>query len=237
MSLHSFRSFALAAFAFALALLPGTAAAQRPAYTAVEQTLDVDPPGVDCVATPGGCFKIHWVTSTGDAPAATDVDPANGRADYIDQVAQSVAEVYVREIRNFGWPAPPSDAISATPGGDGRHDVYVRNVSCGGIAFVQGEGAVAPGSSSWYSFTTLGRDMRTCYAGLSGPGDLSTMSQLDVIRDVFAHEYHHAIQLGMQRGGTGAFREATANWMNDEAYDGLNAVSYTHLTLPTILRV
>ena len=221
------RMLGLAALACGLSLPAPSALAQRPTYPAgSEQTLDVDPSGVTCATTPGGCFRIHWTTSGTQAPATTDTTPANGRPDYIDQIAQVVADVYTHEVVNMGWTAPPSDAASTTNGGDGRLDVYVSNVGCGSIASVASEGAVSPGSNSWYSFVVLDRDVRGCYTspGInSGPGNLATMTQLEVIEDVFAHEYHHVIQNGIRRSARAGFKESTSNWMNDEAYDDLNA--------------
>jgi Family of unknown function (DUF6055) len=225
MSRRLFRLTVLGLSAGAVALVPRGASAQRPTYTVAEQTLDVDPAGVNCATTAGRCFRLHWVNTTAAAPAQTDTTPANGRPDYIDQLADVVSEVYAREIASMGWTAPPSDASSATNGGSGRVDVYVTTVGCNSIAFVQSEGAVAPGSNSWFSFVAVDRDLRGCYtsAGInSGPGNLATMSQLEVIRDVFAHEFHHVVQNAIRRNARSGFKEATANWMNDEAYDDLN---------------
>ncbi len=210
---------------FLLALLsPRAAFAVRPSYgTATESTVNVDPSGVNCTTTPGSCFKIHYVTTGTDAVSTTDGN-GNGVPDYIDTIRTVAADVYAREITGFGWPAPPSDASSTTNGGDGRVDVYVRTVGCN-VASVTREGAVSPGSGSWYSYMSFDVDVLARYVNChnSGPGNLSTMSQLEAVEDVFAHEYHHNIQVGMNAlSSTPAFREASANWMNDEAYDDLN---------------
>jgi HPt (histidine-containing phosphotransfer) domain-containing protein len=200
------------------------AQAQRPTYSVAETTINADPPGVDCTATPGSCFKIHYVTSTIDAPSTTDAD-MNGTPDYIDSLRAVLIDVFGREITNMGWTAPPSDSIApGGNGGDGRIDVYVRNVGCGSIASVRREGAVSAGSNSFYSFVQFHTDVKACYDGLSagGPGELTSLTQLQVIEDVFAHEYHHVLQDGINGFSTGQFKEASANWMNDEAYDELN---------------
>lgn len=196
--------------------------AQRPRYTTTERTLDVNVPGVDCAANPGSCFKVHYVVSTPDAPSLTDGD-VNGIPDYVDLVARVLPEVYRKEVQEMGWPAPPSDTISVTSGGDGRHDVYITNFGCGRIATVPSEGATSPGGRSFYSFTILHKDMKTCYDTMpAGPGEIRSLTQLQVIQDVIAHEYHHAIEAGMNASATLAIAEGTANWMNDEAYDELN---------------
>ena len=199
------------------------AQAVRPTYSTAEVTLNVDPPGVDCAATPGRCFKIHYVTTTADAPATTDSD-ADGTPDYIESLRDTLVEVYNIEIVNYGWTAPPSDSIAPSNGGDGRLDVYVRTVGCGGIASVTRDGAVSPGSNDFYSFVQFHKDVKACYDGISpsGPGELTSLTQLQVIQDVFAHEYHHAIENAINGNSRAGFKEATANWMNDEAYDSLN---------------
>jgi hypothetical protein len=189
------------------------------------RTLDVTPPGVNPATDPGRCFKIHYTTKGGNAPAATDTAPANGIPDYVDQLAAVLIEVYRREIIELGWPPPPSDASSRVPnGGDGRYDVYV--VPEPGIGAVHPDSATVPGGNSWRSFMTFDVNVKARYDGLNnGPGDISTLSQRQVISDVVAHEYFHSIQFGFSGSlglGLGTVMEATANWMNDEAFTDLN---------------
>jgi hypothetical protein len=208
------------------AVLASGFAEARPTYSVTEQTLNVDPAGVSCSANPGSCFKVHYVTSSSDAPASTDTSPNNGIPDYIDSVVEALKQTYQREIVELGWQPPPSDSGLASNGGDGRYDVYVTTVSCSGIAFVDDEAAVSAGSNNWVSHMVLGKDMQACYNASfinTGPGDLSTLSEYQVILDVIAHEFHHSIQDGLNDFASGQFKEASSNWMNDEAFDNINA--------------
>lgn len=211
--------------ALCVVLVTGVAES-RPTYTVTEQTLNVDPAGVSCSSTPGRCFKIHYVNSSTDAPSSTDTSPANGVPDYIDLVSDALKQTYQREIVDLGWQAPPSDSGISDNGGDGRYDVYVMNISCGGIASVSSDAAVSPGSNNWVSHMKLGKDMQTCYnsSGInSGPGDLSTLTEYQVVLDVVVHEFHHSIQNGLNANSNGRFKEASSNWMNDEAVNDINA--------------
>ena len=111
-------------------------------------------------------------------------------------------------------------------GGDGRYDVYVHQVG-GNIGFVQTDGAVAPGSNSAFSFMGFDLNVKAQYDAVpTGPGNIRTLTRREAIQDVAAHEYFHSIQNGFNSGlggfGLGNVKEATANWMNDEAYDDLN---------------
>ena len=48
---------------------------------------------------------IHWASGTGgDAPAATDTDPANGIPDYVDQPWPTAENVWDSEVDHHGLP-------------------------------------------------------------------------------------------------------------------------------------
>lgn len=215
------------ALALGAALWGSGLAAQRPTYhDAQVSRINVTPPGVNCDRTPERCFKIHYVTSTEHAPPLADTQPQNGVPDYVDDIRTALLEVYEREIVRMGWTPPPSDRLSTTNGGDGRLDVYVAYVPCDRIARVQSEGADSLGSRSWYSFIVIAPDVKKCYDNSpinTGPGDLAVLSQADVVRDVMAHEYHHAVQNGLNVWAGDKIMEATSNWINDEVYDSINA--------------
>ncbi len=211
--------------------LSSAAAGQRPVPRPVlnkSDSVDVAPVGVDCSKSPSACFRIHYSTDTTDAdsPDLTDLAPANGVPDYVDLIGAALQATHQRQIVDLGWPVPPGDGVR---GGDSRYDVYVHEVGCGVIAYVQSEtaGAVPPGEPSYMG---LDQDLRGCYLDPninSGPGDLGTLSEPEVIWDVVAHEYHHSVQFGISEAATsfgpGDFAEASANWMNDETFDHINA--------------
>jgi len=192
----------------------------------------------DTFDTPSGYFRIHYTTTGDDSVYQAQADTnGNGVPDYVDRFATVLDSVKVFEISSLGYNTPPSDFGFLDNGGDGRYDIYLKNLDPGALGYTQGE--------AWnpYPKATSYIVMRNDYLGYGYP------DQFDLLRVTAAHEFFHAIQIGYD--GTewwtldGEFNpywhEISSTWMEDVAYDHINDYvgylnyffNYTYLSLET----
>ena len=165
-------------------------------------------------ATPQGHFLVHYVTTTTDAPALTDVAGPDGAPgpdgipDVVEQVGAEAESALVTET-GFGYRAPPPDNLDGIQrGGDGRYDIYLLSFGGHGLNGVVGLTVNDPGGSNG-SYEVIDSD----YSGLVG----SRFSADEERRVTIAHELFHAIQLGYVAGGLPTWiAEATAVWMETQ---------------------
>lgn len=120
------------------------------------------------LVTQNGFFVIHY-NDTGTDAIGYDVN----------LLSQALDSSYNFEVNYLGYPPPPADGIE---GGDGRYDVYVRNL---GNLYGQTTSESKVGASSWTSFLEIDND----FAGFYTQG-------INAARVTVAHEFHHAIQMG-----------------------------------------
>jgi hypothetical protein len=154
-------------------------------------------------------FRIHYVTSTGDAPSLTDAD-TSGVPDYVEQMGSEFENVYSTEITSMGYAAPPSDG---TKGGNSKFDVYIKNIGGYGIyGWCDPEGVSA--GSSYYSFMVMDDDFSAA--------EFPTNTPLENLQVTAAHEFHHAVQNGYNVSTATWYKECTSVWMEDEVYDAVN---------------
>lgn len=195
----------------------------RPTYSTTEKTYD----------TPGGHFRIHYVTSTVDSvyQSHIDVSPADSVPDYVNFVGEILDYVWKKEVDTLGYYSPPSDGWYTPNGGNGRYDVYLQSMAFGYLGYTQPEALVLPDRVAATSFIVLRNDY-SVYA--SYRPDFN-----DYLRVTSAHEFFHAIQFGydayeyeeVPSDPVTPYRpywmELTATWMEDQVYDGINDyVSY-----------
>lgn len=150
-------------------------------------------------------FRIHYTLSGVDAADET----------FANQAAEAMEQVWEIEIEQLGWPAPPSDGIS---GGDDRIDVYLIDMlddegyGALGIATpgdIRVDNPNTPEIESNGSFTTI--QLENDFAETE---DSDKSGPVALMRATAAHEFHHAIQHGLdaEENFTWYF-EATATWM------------------------
>jgi hypothetical protein len=164
-------------------------------------------------------FCVHWVAKGIDAPEPTDVNgvaDGDGVPDFIEHV-QGVAE-HVHSIENgkLGWREPKSDGQEG--GGDGKTDIYLAQI--GGELY----GYATPDRGQ---ATKEHRLPRHLHGYLVIDNDYSreefpSGTQLSNLMVTIAHEYNHILQFGYDAYQDSWFVEATAVWMEDQVYDGLN---------------
>jgi Big-like domain-containing protein len=156
-------------------------------------------------------FCIHWVDSTADAPPLAST-LGDGVPDYVRTMDAVFEHVYQVENVQMGWRPPKPDG---THGGDlNKVDVYIQDVGARGLF--------------GYAAADLGQHGHSQTAYLVMDNDYSHAqfprysSYLDPMEVTAAHEYNHAIQFGYDFFQDTWLLEATAVWMEDRVYDGVN---------------
>jgi hypothetical protein len=168
--------------------------------------------------SPGGHFTIHYAASgSADAPDPTDVSPANGIPDYIDEVAAVFEHVYAVEVNQMGYRPPPV----------ARYDIYVKDMTS---ALGPGQGAYGATTAEMSPYPAVSATSyieidRAFTDKMFTQGTYQPVQMLEVTA---AHEFNHAIQYGYNYYFEMWYGEATSTWMEDELYDSVNQ-SYTFL--------
>jgi len=185
----------------------------RPPYTTTEKTYN----------SPGGNFKIHYVTTTIDSVYQSHVVDSLGVPLYVKFIAAIMDSVWIKEVDTLGYLAPPSDLYTLTNGGDGRYDVYLKYMQYGYLGYSQPDYYVPPDNIAATSYIVLRNDY-SLYGG----------SYNNYPRVTSAHEFFHAVQFGydvnemeyVPSDTIWAYHpywmELSATWMEDQIYPGIN---------------
>ncbi len=160
-------------------------------------------------------FCVHWVVHGLDAPDLTDRN-GDGIPDYVETVLRVAERVHSVENDKLGWREPRSDG--GIGGQRGKTDVYLSQI--GGELF--GYAAPDRGQASkehriprrLHGYLVLDND----YSAFEFPGT-KPLSDLKV---TFAHEYNHILQFGYDAYQDPWFAEASATWMEDQVYNGID---------------
>ncbi len=160
-------------------------------------------------------FCVHWVEQGLDAPDLSDRN-GDGVPDFVERVLRVAERVHTVENEKLGWREPRSDG--ARGGRRGKTDVYLSQI--GGELF--GYAAPDRGQATkqhriprrLHGYLVLDND----YSGFEFPGT-KPLADLQV---TFAHEYNHILQFGYDAYQDPWFAEATATWMEDQVYNGIN---------------
>lgn len=159
----------------------------------------------------GGKFKFHYVTH----------DTADGGGhkhkttlEFVKKMASAFEKVYKTEVSDtLKYAAPPNDPGGAGYGGDTKFDVYVMNIGGGGVyGWVQAEGASS--GNSWYSYMVMDNDFTEFVT--------ASITAEEAMQVTAAHEYHHAVQNGINVDADSWYKEATSTWMEDQVYDAID---------------
>lgn len=159
-------------------------------------------------------FCVHWVSQGLDAPHPVDRD-GDGVPDYVETVLRVAERVHKVENGKLGWREPRSDGRQG--GRKGKTDVYLSQI--GGQLF----GYAAPDRGQakahriprrLHGYLVLDND----YSAFEFPGT-KPLADLQV---TFAHEYNHILQFGYDAYQDPWFAEASATWVEDQVYNGIN---------------
>ncbi|MFL5731495.1 MAG: MXAN_6640 family putative metalloprotease, partial [Cytophagaceae bacterium] len=159
-------------------------------------------------------FAIHYTKSGLDAVPLADVNPANSIPDYVDFMAAVFDTVYVRAQREK-YTMPPSDG---TAGGSALYDVYIQQLGVGLYGYCQPETQVNDNPNSPAIVET---DAMTSYMAMNNSYTWTTSTDTSV-KVTCAHEFFHAIQFGYESNDSDFLYEATAVWMEDHRFPGLD---------------
>ncbi|KAA3633713.1 MAG: hypothetical protein DWP97_08540 [Calditrichaeota bacterium] len=183
--------------------------------------VQVRPALTDSIVSPSGKFMIHF-DRTGDNQPYSSVP--GGIDGYIDSVALIMDHVYSYIIDTLGYPVPPADSFYAS-GGDEKYDVYIIdfNGAVYGLTYSDTVIADLEGDSVATTFMEFDNDYAELVQYDTRP--------LDAIRVTAAHEFFHAVQLGIDYYESGqvaldiegpAWMEMSSVWMEEEVYDNIN---------------
>jgi hypothetical protein len=160
-------------------------------------------------------FCVHWVDQGLDAPKLTDGN-GDGVPNYVDKVLETAEHVHEIENEKLGWREPQSDGKRG--GGEGKTDIYLSQI--GGELF----GYAAPDRGQianpkrvprrLFGYLVLDND----YSAFEFPGTKPTQD----LQVTIAHEYNHILQFGYDAYQDPWFAEATATWMEDQVYNGID---------------
>jgi hypothetical protein len=170
--------------------------------------------------SPGGHFRVWYVTSTSDAPELT-YSHGDSVPDWIHLCAQVCDRVWQAEVDSLGYRSPPADGSwygDEDYGGDERYDVYVENLNPHRVyGYTQSEYYVsgqAPHAST--SYLVVDDDYAGIYPTAGADGLMVTA----------AHEFFHAIQFAYDTLEERFFMEISSTWMEDVVYDEVNDYYY-----------
>lgn len=153
---------------------------------------------------------IHYVTSTEDAPSS---------ATWPQDASTIFEEVWTAEITQMGFRAPKSDLLSDENGGNGKLDVYIKELGSFGVyGYCTTDDPRTETSSAFWDFSAY------CVVDDDFSPDQYTTGAngLDALKVTAAHEFFHAVQIGYDAGEDGWLSESTAVWMEDEVYDEID---------------
>ena len=153
-------------------------------------------------------FCVHWVHSSGDAPAATDTN-GNGVPDQVETTSTVFEQVWAAEVDTMGYRAPGGDG---TKGGDARLDVYLVDSGKSGVyGYCTTDDPIPPAGGPLPGYCAVDNDFAD-FGGNSRP----------LLEVTAAHEFFHAVQFAYDAGEDLWFMESTAAWIEDEVYDDVN---------------
>jgi hypothetical protein len=160
-------------------------------------------------------FCVHWVDEGLDAPSLKDGDD-DGMPNFVERVLRVAERVHQIENEELGWREPKNDGRRG--GRRGKTDVYLSQI--GGELF----GYAAPDRGQGGK---QGRIPRRLHGYLVLDNDYSPFEfpgtkPLEDLQVTFAHEYNHILQFGYDAYQDPWFAEASATWMEDQVYNGIN---------------
>lgn len=155
---------------------------------------------------------VHYTSAGNHAPSLTDISPANGYPDFIDQVLATVLQVH-NDLLAAGYRRPKGDGLLG--GYADVVDIYVGDIGDAGLyGYCTSDDPHNPnvtGDYSFWAYCTLDDD----FAEFPG-------SPVENMRVTAAHEYFHAVQYAYDAWEDGWVLESTAAWVEDELFDDVN---------------
>ncbi len=162
-------------------------------------------------------FCVHWIddASFENAPELTDLAPANGLPDYVDEVEVAAEEVHAVENGDLGWRDPkPDGALGGSPG-DPKTDIYLSEIGdAGSSLFGYANTDLGQAGSRRHAYLVIDNDF--------SPTEFPGTTPLTDLQVTLAHEYNHVLQFAYDTFQDPWFMESTATWMEDRVYGSVN---------------
>lgn len=144
---------------------------------------------------------IHYVPTSVDAPPS---------AEWVTLTLSTMEKVYDVEVGQLGYRPPRSDG---NRGGDGRLDVYLKDLGPGLYGYCAAERRKSARTAS--GFCVLDND----YSPTQFPSATTPEQNLAVTA---AHEFFHAVQYSYDYAEDPWMLESTATWMEEQVADDVN---------------
>ncbi len=159
------------------------------------------------------CF--WWVTRTADRPRLVDRN-RNRVPDWVDRTRAVFAQVWRREVDQFGYRRPKSDRTSRNRGPNGKLDVFIADIGAKGLyGYCTSDDPARNRARNVSAYCVVDDD----FARRQFPG---TATGVRALRVTAAHEFFHAVQYAYDWLEDRWFMEGTAAWIEDEVYNGIN---------------
>lgn len=153
-----------------------------------------------------GRFCVHYVTSTADAAS-----PA-----WVRYTLRQLNRVWKHQINRMGYRKPLSDRPLPNNGGNGKFDVYLKDLGSAGLyGYCAPEATLIGSKYRWraISYCALDNDFSRAQFGTAPKPTLKATA---------AHEFFHAVQFSYDYGEDRWFMESTATWMEEQVFDSVN---------------
>jgi hypothetical protein len=158
----------------------------------------------------------HWVESTSDAVPLIDAN-SNGIPDWVE-ITQAVAEtVWVKEVDEYGYRPPKSDATSANAGPNGRLDIYLANLGDDGLY-----GYCTTDDPNLLDVTYTAGDFSAYCVIDNNYAEYPMNTPLENLQVTVAHEFFHSVQFAYDLFEDLWLMEGTAAWIEDEVFDAVD---------------
>ena len=156
-------------------------------------------------------FRLHYTLSGSDAVPTEDISPHNGVPDYVDLCAEAYERAYHIELELMGFKTPLDDFWMRDNGGDEKLDVYLFSGPWLGFTAPEWFQRVLATAGTAIPYFGMNSRMYDFFGKSEGKRFLQTTA---------AHEFLHAIQFAYSYQMPRWFMEASATWMESNAYDG-----------------
>ncbi len=140
-------------------------------------------------------FLFHYTTSGSDATNSS----------FVSQMGTAFENAWTHLATMRGFDIPPSDGSA---GGDGKYDVYIRNLSTGILGYCEPEANVP---STPQNDATSFINMRNSYSAYS-------YNPLQLMQQTAVHELFHGFQMGYDASEAAWFMEVSSVWIEDDMY-------------------
>ncbi|GAA4108511.1 hypothetical protein GCM10022215_02280 [Nocardioides fonticola] len=164
-------------------------------------------------------FCLHWVRLSADAPPS---------ADWVASTLEVLERVWRKEVSRLGYRAPLSDAGYPGNGGNGKFDVYLKELGGRGLyGYCAPEHAAAKAPRTASGFCVLDNDFSPQQYGAPAEDSRAVTA---------AHEFFHAIQFAYDAREDPWLMESTATWMEerfaDRVDDNRQYLPYSQIAAP-----